>query len=266
MATGIEIYDENGKLQFNGDMLTYALRVSGTTYVENRKIGNTCPTTFIIPTSQTYTEALVAIGGGNGYAAAYGGSYYFGANDYRRIYGTNNAPVGTPFNYYIFERSNTIPPINFGLEVRREATNEITFSTSQRVMRCLTLFGGVVHNGEQQVHYPGRQLAFCQAAWSGHRISGPKQYYGGGPGGQPGLPMPDDGTGGGGQYSGWNNDGKIYGGLIADGGQTVRSRMCSWDDVFIGPSPDSDQPPDFYTPLNLFVIDVTGVPVGAQFY
>lgn len=263
MATGIEICDQNGKMQFNGDMLTYALRVSGTTYVENRKIGNTCPTSFIVPTSQTFTQALIAIGGGNGYAAAFGGLYTINGQQIK-IYGTNGAPAGTPFNYYIFERSNTIPASNFGMEVRN-ANNEITFSTNQRVMRVLTMIGGVVVNGEQYASYGGRQLAFCQGAWSGHRISGPKSYYGGGGGGSPQLPDQDVGGGSGG-YSAWNNDGKIYGGFISDGGQTVGTRMVSWDDVRIGPAPDQDQPDDYYKPLNLFVADVTGFPIGAQFF
>lgn len=260
MAQGFEICDANGKMQFNGDMLTYALRVSGTTYVEDRKVGNTCPTSFLIPTSQTYANALIAIAGGNGYAAASAGIW---GSTGQKIYGTNGAPAGTPFTYYIFEKSNTIPASGFGLEVRN-AANEITFSTNQRVMRVLNLLSGNTVDGEQAVTYGGRQLAFCQGAWAGHRISGEKVYYGAG-GGGPTVPDQDGGDGGE-NYVAWQNDGKIYGGVVADNGQTVRTRMVSWDDVQIGPGPDTDQPPDFYIPLNLFVVDVTGVPVGQQFY
>ena len=262
MPAGIEIYDTNGKLQFNGDILTYTLRLTGTTYVEARKIGNTCPTAFPIPTSQTYTEALIAVSGGNGFSAAYGGTWF---DTKARVYGTNGAPVGTPFNYYIFERSDKVPASNFGLEVRN-ANGQITFSTNQRVMRCQDMLSGVVRQGAQSFTSPGRQLAFCQAAWAGHRISGLKQTYRGGQlviedgGGEPGL-------GEGNEYTyAWDNDGNIYGGYVTNGGQTVTTSEVSWDDVRIGPQPDSEQPPDFYTPLNLFVIDVTGIPIGVQFY
>lgn len=267
MTTGIEICDANGKMQFNGDVLTYSLRLTGTTYVENRKIGNTCNTSFLIPTSNTYTQALIAIGGGNGYAAGAGGNYYLGNGTYQKVYGTNGAPAGTPFNYYIYERSNTIPATGFGLEVRN-ANNEITFSSNQRVMNCVNYINGSrPYIGEDYVSYPGRQLAWCQGAWSGHRVSGTKQYYGGGGGGPIIIRNPDqDDPGGGGGYSGWQNDGKLYGGFSADGGQTVGTRMISWDDVFIGPGPDSEQPPDYFKDLYLFIIDVTGIPVGAQFY
>lgn len=65
MTDGFATYSDSGKLQVSDSMLTYALRVSGTTYVENRKVGNTCPTSFLIPTSNTYTNALIAISGGN---------------------------------------------------------------------------------------------------------------------------------------------------------------------------------------------------------
>ena len=264
MPAGLEIYDQNAKLQFNGEMLTYSCRLTGTTYVENRKIGNTCPRSFLIPTSNTYSNALIAIGGGNGYTAAFGGRYALNDGSTPKVYGTP-APVGTPFNYYIFERSSTIPASNFGLEVRN-ANNEITFSTAQRTMRVLTLANGVEGFGGDRVTYGGRQLAFCQAAWAGHRISGDVQTYSGG---QPviiGDPGGPDEPGHGGYQYGWNNDGKIYGGYVTDGGQTVGSAVVSFDDVYIGPQGDPNQPPEYDLPLNLFIVDVTGIPVGTQFY
>lgn len=268
MTEGFATYDAGGKLQFNSEMLTYALRVSGTTYVENRKVGNTCPTSFLVPTSNTYTNALIAISGGNGYAAGFAGVYATGSAPYPKVYGTNGAPVGTPFNYYIFERSNTIPATGFGLEVRN-SSNEITFSSNQRVMRVIDYINGSrPYIGEDAVTWGGRQLAWCQGQWSGHRVSGQKVYYGGGGQGGGGIrpEMPDQDNPGQGGYSGWQNDGKLYGGLSADNGQTVRTRQISWDDVFIGPGPDQAQPDDYFKDLYLFIVDVTGVPVGQTFY
>lgn len=267
MEAGLEIYDANGKLQFNGEMLTYVLRLSGTTYVEDRKIGNTCYTSFLVPTSTTYPNALIAIGGGNGYTAAFSGTYNLGNGQYPKIYGTDGAPAGTPYQYYIFERSSTMPASNFGLEVR-SAQNDITFSTSQRVMRVLNMTVGVSgFGGSGALTYPGRQLAFCQAAWAGHRVAGPLEAT---TGGGPVILHPDDpgpdGPGGRDTVYYYQNDGKLHGGCILDGGQTVSSGLVSYDDVRVGPQPDPEQPPDYETPLNLFVVDVTGIPVGVQFY
>jgi len=258
MAAGIEIYDQNGKLQINQSMLIYVLRVSGTSYVEARKVGNTSPNSLLVPTTNTYTNALVALGGGEGYAAAYAGSW---AGNGQRIYAVGNCPVGTPFNYYVFERSNTYPATNFGVEIRKEDTNEIIFSTSQRVMRVTDLIGGVVHSGEQAVTYGGKQLAFCQGNFAGHRIAGGVQYFGGG--GGPIIRDEDNPPPG--NTKRWNNNGKLYGGLILDGGQTVRTREVTYDDVTVGPT-TQDPPDDWYQALSLFVVDVTGIPVGQQFY
>lgn len=265
MTDGFATYSDGGKLQVSSEMLTYALRVSGTTYVENRKVGNTCPTSFLVPTSNSYPNALIAIGGGNGYAAAFAGLYGTGSPPYPKVYGTNGAPAGTPFQYYIYERSNTIPASGFGLEVRN-VSNEVTFSSNQRVMRVVDYMSSIVNNGEEARTFGGKQLAWCQGQVSGHRISGTKMYYGGGGGGGPSLPMPDQDAPSGNYYSAWDNNGKLYGAYSANGGQSVCSRMVSWDDVRIGPAPDSDQPPDWFIPLNLFVVDVTGVPVGQTFY
>lgn len=256
MPLGFETYDPSGKLQITSELLIYVLRVSGTTFVENQQVGNTCPTSFRVPTTQTFTEALVAIGGGNGYAAAFAGTWVSG----ERIFGTN-APVGTAFNYFVFERSNTYPATNFGIEVRRP-TGEIVFSTSQRVMRVVQILD-LPTGDDGEVTVPGRQLAWCQGAWAAHRIAGPLLADNGG-----GPIIVDPGTPGEGgqvQYR-WQNDGKIYGGCLANGGATVRSAKVSYDDVMIGPTADPNQPPDYLLPLKLFIVDVTGVPVGVQFY
>lgn len=261
MPIGFEIYEQSGKLQLSSDMLIYVLRVSGTTFVENVKVGNTCETSFRVPTTQTYANAMVAIGGGGGFAAAFAGTW--GATG-ERIFGTN-APVGTPFNYFVFERSSTYPATNFGIEVRRQS-GEIVFSTNQRVMRVVQVLD-LVGGNTAEANFPGKQLAWCQGAWAGHRIAGQLMMDQGGGGPivvDPSTPE-DPGDHGETRYY-WNNDGKIYGGYLANGGSTVRPAEISYDDVQIGPTPDPTQPPDFILPLKLFIVDVTGMPVGVQFY
>lgn len=263
MPAGIEIYDQNGKLQFNGDMLTYTLRVSGVAYVEARQVGNTSPRSLMLPTTNTFTGALVALSGGDGHAAAWAGSW---GSTGQRIYATS-APVGTAFNYFVFESSNTIPASNFGLEVRN-ASNQITFSTAHRVMRITDLIQGVVYNGEQASTSPGRQLAFCQGNFGYHNFPYGVQYHPNGPGsgGVIDPTMPDDGSdpGGSGNYS-MQIDGKLYGAFVTNGGQTIQTRALSYDDVYIAPQPT---PPHdgVFIPVSMFVVDVTGVPIGQVFY
>lgn len=255
MATGIEINDVNGKMQFNGEMLTYALRVSGVCYVENRRVGNTSATSLLIPTSQSYPNGLVALGGGDGLTAAYAGVY---APTNQRIYATGGAPVGSAFNYYIFERSNTIPATGFGLEVRN-GNNEVTFSSNTRTMRVINMLGSP-RGSTPNVSYGGRTLAYCQGAFSGHRQMGQVQIYN-----QRGQLVASDEGGGSYTYY-YQNDGKVYGGVTTNGGQTVSAQQVTWDDVRIGPSSSYPSAPNWYKELNLFVVDVTGFPIGRTFY
>ncbi|WP_242152601.1 hypothetical protein [Sphingomonas sp. BAUL-RG-20F-R05-02] len=255
MTDGIQINDANGKLQFNGEMQTYALRLTGTAYVESRAIGNTCPTSVLIPTTDTYSNALIALGNGNGYAAAYAGRY-----NNQRIYATNSAPAGTPFDYYIFERSNLIPATNFGLEVRN-ANNEITFSSNQRVMSIPTILGnpGLTDGGSPSATYGGRTLAYCQANFAGHTRKGGVLYSN-----SNGGPLIADGTGPWWRYS---QDGKVYGAVVSNNRQTVTTKQISWSDVQVRAQTANQPLPDDVTrDVVMFVVDVTGIPIGQQFF
>ena len=260
MGVGYESYTSTGKLQFNSEMFTYALQSCGQVVAENRQVGNTSPRSVMLPSA--YVGKFVALGAGNGYSAGYAGSYSLSAGDTRRIYATN-APAGTVFTYYVFGISTTIPPSNFGLEVKNSA-GQITFSSNHRTMKVLNIVG----DGLGSVTYGGKSLAYAQGQWSGHRIAGHKQYYGGGGtggGGPTGPTLPEENEGGG-YYSSYLNDGKIYGGTVLDGGQTISGATLSWDDVQIGPGPDEPPPPDYYIPLKLFVIDVTGFPTSGTMF
>jgi hypothetical protein len=262
MAEGYESYTETGKLQFNSDMFTYALQSSGQVVAENRKVGNTSPQSILLPSS--YPGKIVALAGPNGHSAGYAGLYYLNPGDTRRVYATNS-PAGTVWQYYVFSLSVDLPASNFGIEVRN-AANQITFSSNYRTMRVLDIVGAGVANAT----YPGKTLAFAQGQWSGHRIAGQKQYYGGGSGpGTIGPQVPDttgEGPPSGAVYSSYINDGKIYGGTNANDRQTVVGATLSWDDVTIGPALDSPAPPDFTIGLKLFVIDVTGFPLNGTFF
>ena len=259
MAVGYESYTSTGKLQFNSEMFTYALQSCGQVVAENRPVGNTSPRSILLPS--TFQGKFVALGAGNGYSAGYAGLHYLSAGDTRRIYATN-APAGTVFTYYVFGLSTNIPPSNFGLEVKNPA-GQITFSSNQRTMKVLNIVG----EGLGSVTYGGKSLAYAQGQWSGHRIAGEKTYYGGGGGGVgTGPTLPDDEGGGGDLYSSYRNDGKVYGGTVLEGGQTISSATLSWDDVQIGPGPDEPPPPDYDIPLKLFVIDVTGFPTSGTMF
>lgn len=255
---GIEIFDQNGKLQFNGDMLTFAVRYSGTAYVEVGQVGNTCPHRLTLPiVYNPASHQMIAIAGGNGCAVAAAG-----VDGYARRIFAADAPVGTPFYYYVFEKSSNIPPSNFGIEVKN-AAGEITFSTNHRGLKILDLLVG---GGGLSTSAPGRSLAFCQANFAIHRIAGGIQYFAGGPGGGHEIPVdgdadnPPPGT-----RFGWQNNGKLYGAKVVNNGQTVQTQEVSYDDVFIGPQEELPAP-DFVIPAYIFTIDVTNIPIGMTFF
>lgn len=265
MPAGLEIYDQNGKLQITDNFLSYTLRVSGTTYVTDNKVGNTARG-FSIPGSQSYSTTLIAIQGPELAAyAGYNGTGWTGPAG-QLVFATL-APVGTAYNYFIFQQSSFIPSTNFGLEVR-DASGQITFSSNYRTMRVIDTI--LYSDNESSINsltlsYPGRSVAVIPSTFAGHRINGQLEYF---QGGVPVLPPGQGGDPDVGQYQyGWQNYGDLYG-ISSRGGNysTVQTGLVGWDRVFIGPQFGSQQPDEWDNPLNAFVVDVTGIPIGVQFF
>jgi hypothetical protein len=68
--------------------------------------------------------------------------------------------------------------------------------------------------------------------------------------------------------TGYQNDAKLYGGYISNSNQTATTATVSLDDVYIGGGYTgiNDPPPDWQRQLTMFVVDVTGVPIGTTFF
>jgi hypothetical protein len=254
MPVGFECYDENGKLQFNDSMFCYFLRKTGSGTSGSTKIGVTDPSSISI-SATGYANPIIAIqcSAAVAFFGLFGGSYWWACD----------GAVGTSFNYFVYDRSNVIPASNFGVEVV-DASGAITFSSNYRPMQTISLLNNMSYPSwgtpgtPQSVTFGGRSLAVAQGETGGHRFAGPIDYY---LDGMLVLDGPYDSTG-------YQNDAKLYGGYISNSNQTATTATVSLDDVYIGGgytginNPD----PDWQRQLTMFVVDVTGVPIGTTFF
>lgn len=261
MSQEFQVFAADGSLQATSDLVSYKIRYTGTGTTQSRLTGNTNPSSLVVPYTGNYANSFVALSLDNGYGAAACGIVDLNGQ-YEKHY-ISDAPAGTGFRYYVFDMSSAITPTNFGLETFN-AAGQLTFSSNHQVMSILD----VLSEGGSATH-GGRTLAFFQGAFAGHRYAGTVLDYGSG--GGPSLPEPDDGQPGGGGDSGYHDykeqqDGKLYGGCVTNGGQTVSAVQISFDDVLGELGNDPTPPPDWEIPLTLFVVDVTGIPLGASFF
>jgi hypothetical protein len=256
MPVGFEAYDANGKLQFNDSMFCYFLRKTGSGTTTESTIGNTDPSKIELPATG-YTNPIIAIqcAAAVSFYGLFGGNYYW----------LCSGAAGTSFNYFVYDRSSTIPASNFGLEVV-DANGAITFSSNYRPMQVLSLLNSVTYpywggpepgTNQQSVTYTGRSLAVAQGETGGHRLAGPIYYWFQG---MAVVEPPYDATS-------YQNDAKIYGATVSNSNQTATVDWVSFDDVYIGPEPgDVYVPPDWQRQPLIFVCDVTGVPIGTTFF
>ena len=256
MPVGFEAYDANGKLQFNDSMFCYFLRKTGSGTTTDSTIGNTDPSKITLPATG-YTNPIIAIqcSAAVSFWGLFGGNYYW----------LCSGAAGTSFNYFVYDRSSTIPASNFGLEVV-DANGAITFSSNYRPMQVLSLLNSVTYpywggppggTNQPSVTYTGRSLAVAQGETGGHRFAGPMDYY---LGGLQVVEPPYDATG-------YQNDAKVYGATVSNSNQTATVDWVSFDDVYVGPElGDIYVPADWQRQPLIFVCDVTGVPIGTTFF
>lgn len=270
MPAGFQVYDDQGRLQASSDMFAYHVRRTGQTATVSRIGGNTTRSTLLVSKSGLSPNAFVATQC-NGYAASLIGMDTNGNWNF-----ATNAPIGTVFNWYVFDQAANIPATaTFGLEVRNDA-GQITFSAAHRPMSVVSMLSyggqpgyyGDYYSDPGVITLPGRSLASFNTAWAGHRFTENIQPDTDGTGGGQVGPIIGPGGGESGGNSGWwqwDNNGKVYGGMALDAGQTMQTCEISWDDVHSRFN-QGDPPPDFVTPLKLFVVDVTGVPIGRTWF
>ena len=246
----MEIYASDGTLQANSEMLCWFCRKTGTgtTMVKGIGLGNTTPSRIEVDvTGITYPVVAIRM---NGYTVARAGGF--------GIF-TSDAPVGTSYNYYIFDYSASLPSpgAQYGLEIFNSA-GQRTFNSSYFPMQVLS----ILNNGESVTH-SGKILAVASSVMGGYRTAGELNCYDFG-----GPTIPEEGPG---YYCNdlkYQNDCKLYGGALSNSSQTVATSTVSFDDVLVsaGNSNSYYIPPNWNSPTRLLIIDVTNIPVGQTFY
>lgn len=249
MAFGMEIFDSSGVLQADCNLLSYFCRKSGTgTTVSATDIGNTVPSKGVIPTAGAgYTYPLVAIVCA-GYVVARASN-----TPSTDIIFACSAPTGTAFSYYIFDYSPALPSSSFGIELYN-ASGQRTFSSNYFPMQVINVLtsGNVTHTG--------KSLAVGLPELGGYRTAGDLDYYLGGVQVIPDGPGSYDSTG-------FQNDGKLYGGAISNSGQTLTYGTVSIDDVYVGPEAgDISVPPNWSYQCPVLAVDVSDIPSSTTFF
>lgn len=251
-ATG-DIFDASGRLQCSISMLGMVCRRSGTGATQSRIAGNTNISSILVDVSSA-VYPIVAVKVDN-YAAALAGKY--GASNHWVC----NAPVGTPFTYYIFDWSPSLPNTNAPVKLF-DGIGRVTFNGDFFPMNATALFGGV----GQTMATAGRTYATAQGQMGGHsRRGGAQCYDSGGPQLDPdgeGLARCRDIR--------YRNDGKLYGGGVRPGDGTVGMYAVSWDDVQVSAGNyqnySQNDARGWEAPVTVMAIDVTNIPVGVVFY
>jgi hypothetical protein len=253
MPVGFECYDANGKLQFNDSMFSYFLRKTGSGTSTATTIGNTTPSEIVISVAG-YTSPLVAIQSTQPVAF-----YFKDGNNY--IWACQGG-VGTSFNYYVYDTSNAIPASNFGLEVVN-SSGAITFSSNYRPLLVLNY---LTSHDPQTATHTGKTLAFIQGQTGHNRIQGNITYYLGGVATFPSNDPPESYEY---DYYQYPQTSKLFGANVYNTNQSVTTSAVSFDDVTIT---QNSTDPYTYPPANvtrqpkIFVVDVTGVPIGTTFF
>jgi hypothetical protein len=264
MPAGFETYTDTGALQASSDMFSLHLRKTGTATTITRTFGNTEASDLVVAKPAGYSsDAMCAVqipGYSVGFVGYGNGGWCF----------ASDAPVGTTANWFIFDKADQIPASNFGIETY-DAAGKITFSSNFRPMcavAALTSPAGVgsgtwvgkgYFSDANTITLAGKSLACMQGAPAGHAFGLGMTCWIGGvaqPGGPPEGQTCD--------YWTYNNNGKIHGGKVSADGATVDATTISWDDVTI--TSNDGTAPSWKIPMKLFVVDVTGVPMGATFF
>ncbi len=251
-----EFYDPvANRLQVSAGMLGFMCRKSGTGTTGNRSGGNTNTSTILLDTAGM-SYPIVALRT-DGYAAA---MYVQQFNSTVINYASNGA-VGSPFTYYIFDWTASLPANNALFQLYNEGTNLCVFSSGYWPMKLVNSVAG--GSGGSQ-NYPRKTMAYaCSTVGAHSRCSQPACYDSGNPALDPG-----DGLASCRNIKG-RIDGKAYGASIQDNGSTVQVANVSIDDVLgsFGNYSEYQQYGDGWdVPNQIMSIDVTGIPVGATFF
>ena len=263
MPSGFEHYRQDGKLLASTLFVTAFCRRSGTGTTATSVLGNTVPSQISLDVSG-FTSPRVVVRM-PGYSVA------FASRQGNTIYMVTNAPVGSSFTYYLFDRSSTLPgrASGVGVESYNEAGQK-TFDSAYWPLKMLARLAPPATEfsltGESYTRTGSQTLAGLATTFSGRS-------------------KPRDGsflcyTGGASQWDGgacsdlrYSQYGKLFGAQVSSDGTKVTSVPVSWDDVQVRTSSNSSGTPGgisngltWESPYAVFAVDVTNIPVNNTFF
>lgn len=255
-----QVYSTSGKLMIDASMVGFFCRRSGTgsTVAASTSIGNTVRSQININASGT-TAPIVAIRM-PGYGAAF--SYSFNG----QMQFATDAPIGTPYTWYLFDWSAAIPTADHGagLEIRN-GSGQVVFSSAHRPFIALAR-DSYTRTDSSKV------LAGASTTFAGYSFPTGFICYSDPSEATPVGPQLWDGQ------SCFNLqarlDAKLFGAAVSANGASVAVREISWDDVefsigSVGNSETIESINERYgwsVPGSIFAVDVTGIPVGQTFF
>jgi hypothetical protein len=254
MSVGFQAFRDDGKLQFDSNLMTLTCIASGSVTTQDRStasVGNTTPSIALVPVPST--TAIVAVRG-EGFAVSRFGVITISGQLYWSF--ATNAAIGTALSYWTFDltRNQAIRDHGFGMQAFRE-DGSLYFDSELPIM----IGAGLISGGDPALTLPdGRTYAVIAQDLAGHNQSTDPVI-------RDGIPLADDsGSSGGSGFHNWQRriDGKLTG--VRFDGATARIVQISFDDV-LGNTPGRASAPDpptvFWSiPLtNALLIDVTGI-------
>lgn len=250
MANGFEVYASDGSLLINNNMIGWFCKKTGRgTTVARAGTGNSSPSKISVGTGggTGTVYPMVAIRMDNEYAVARCGTPW-GTTIQQYI---SDAPIGTGYNYYIFDYAPTLPSVNMGIETYTDS-GEISFNSAYWPFKPVAN----IRNGA--VYSPNHYLAICGPSPGGYRgTPSYVNYYSGGSQ----VPEETDYD----QYSYMNNC-KLTGGKIVGPDYGVPVDV-SFDDVVIGPRDGIYTPPSTWsTSAPVLTVDVAWIPDNTTFF
>ena len=154
MAEGLEVYNDTGVFQIDGNRRNYQLKQngSGTCNISETTGGRTRYYTTIAITSST--APLFFIGGNTNVCSLYGISVAGSTWTFQIVSNTN----GATFNYWVFDVLDT-SPANFGLEVFNVSGQRV-FHSGGKPLRITA----IQNSGTTVSYTAGRTYAVCQTS------------------------------------------------------------------------------------------------------
>jgi len=250
----VNFYDSSRRLTVGTGFLGFVCRRTGSGKALARQGGNTNQSTILIDvTGYQYPVVLFQI-------ADYGVAFFNISADRKTLNYASAAPVGTDYNYFIFDWTRDLAPTANSLFRVWRKDRTIAFDSGYWPMKVVAALDGGQGGA---VSATGDVVFACGPnAFGGHnRVDNPYCF-------QP-EPGADDGDLTRCRDIRGQIDGKIYGGYTQNGGKRAVAANVSVNDVLgrFGNTAEYDKGTGRWEAPNfIFVADVGGIPLGRTFF